>query len=188
MNLILAMSLESAQVAGRMAVAVLIVSGSTLGGLAQDEKFMSVAYVPVKGDVYTIGYGSTKGVKKGDKITPERALIRLLDEVENVYADGIKKCITAPLHQYEYDAYLRLAYNIGVGAFCKKSDDPKKPNLIDLINSQRYAEACARISEFNGKYTTNDRGERVRVVLPGLVKRRAEERAVCEGKRKGYQQ
>lgn len=167
---------------------MLLVTGSTIGSIAVHEDFRDTAYIPVKGDVYTIGFGSTKGVKKGDRMTPPRALIRLLDEVENVYADGIKKCITAPLHQYEYDAFLRLAYNIGVGAFCKKSDDPKKPNLIDLINSQRYAEACERISEFNGKYTTNDKGERVRVVLPGLVKRRAEERAVCEGKRKGYPQ
>lgn len=188
MDLILSMSLESVQVAGRMAVAVLIVSGSTIGGLALDEKFVPVAYVPVKGDVWTVGYGSTNGVKKGDKITPERALIRLLDEVENVYGEGIKKCITAPLYQYEYDAFLRLAYNIGVPTFCKKSDDPKNPNLIDLINSEKYSEACKRIEAFNGKYITDNKGQRIKVILPGLVKRRAEERAVCEGKRNGRAQ
>lgn len=188
MDLILAMSLDSAQVAGRMAVAVLIVSGSTIGGLAMDERYVATAYIPVKGDVYTIGYGSTRGVKKGDRITPERALIRLLDEVENVYADGIKKCITAPLYQHEYDAFLRLAYNIGVPAFCRKADKSKTPpepdQLIDLINSQRYAEACRRIEAFNGKYITDEKGHRTKVVLPGLVKRRAEERAVCEGKKR----
>lgn len=188
MNLLLAMSLESAQVATRMFVSVLVVTGSTIGGIALNETYVPEAMIPVRGDPWTIGYGSTKGVKKGDKITPERALIRLLDEVENVYADGIKKCITAPLYQHEYDAYVRLAYNIGIGAFCNKAPPGKPPNLIDLINAQRYAEACARISEFNGKYITNEKGQRVKVVLPGLVKRRAEERAVCEGKRKGYSQ
>ena len=188
MDLILAMSLESAQVAGRMAVAVLIVSGSTIGGLALDEKFAPTAYIPVPGDVWTVGYGSTKGVKKGDSITSERALIRLLDEVENVYGEGIKKCIKVPLYQHEYDAYLRLAYNIGVGAFCDKAEPGKPPNLIDLINAQRYTEACKRIEAFNGKYIIDKEGKRVKVILPGLVKRRAEERAVCEGKRNGRTQ
>lgn len=199
MDLILAMSLESAQVASRMMVSVLVVTGSVIGGIAVNEDFRDTAYIPVKGDVYTIGYGSTKGVKKGDRITPPRALIRLLDEVENVYADGIKKCITVPLYQHEYDAFLRLAYNIGVPAFCRKAnkfpkDDKGRPlppepdRLIDVLNAGKYAEACAKISEFNGKYITNEKGQRVKVVLPGLVKRRAEERAVCEGKRKGYPQ
>ncbi len=183
MDLILAMSLESAQVARRMAVAVLMISGSGLGGLAMNEKFVPEAMIPVKGDPWTGGYGFTQGVKKGDKFTPERSLIRLLDEVENVYGNGIKKCITVPLYQREYDGFLRLAYNIGVPTFCKSSGDPKNPNLIDLINSQRYVEACARIEAFNGKYITDAKGHRVKVVLPGLVKRRAEERAVCEGKK-----
>jgi lysozyme len=188
MDLILAMSLESVQVAGRMAVAVLVISGPGLGGLAMHEKFVSEAMIPVKGDPWTGGYGFTQGVKKGDKFTPERALIRLLDEVENIYGEGIKKCITAPLYQYEYDAYLRLAYNIGVPTFCKKSDDPKNPNLIDLINSGKYADACKRIEAFNGKYITDDKGQRVKVIIQGLVNRRAEERAVCEGKRNGRAQ
>lgn len=175
------MSLESAQVAARMAVAALVVTGSTIGGLAIDEKFVAEAHIPVKGDKWTYGYGSTTGVKKGDRITPERALIRLLDEVENVYAEGIKQCIKVPLYQHEYDAYLRLSYNIGVPTFCRKAKpDPItgkiEPNLIDLINAQRYAEACARIEAFN-------KGPG-RVVYPGLVKRRAEERAICEGKNK----
>jgi lysozyme len=44
-----------------------------------------------------------------------------------------------------------------------------------LINSGHYAEACARIEAF--KYGPG------RKVLPGLVKRRAEERAICEGRK-----
>lgn len=171
------MALESAQVAGRMAVAMLVVTGTTIGGLALDEKYVEHAYIPVPGDVYTYGYGSTKGVKKGDRITPERALIRLLDEVENVYAEGVRRCVKVPLYQHEYDAYVRLAYNVGVPTFCRKAPPGKPPNLIDLINAKRYAEACERIDAF--KYGPG------RKVLPGLVKRRAEERAICEGKKRG---
>lgn len=177
MNLILAMSLESAQVAARMSVSVLMVSGSLLASLAGTEGYRETAYVPVKGDVYTIGFGSTSGVKKGDRITPERALIRFLDEIENVYADGVKKCVKVALYQHEYEAYVRLAYNIGVPAFCRSAGPGKPPNLIDLINAERYAEACQRIEAFN-------KGPG-RKVMPGLVKRRAEERRICEGKRSG---
>jgi lysozyme len=174
MELELTMALSSLQAAGRMSVAVMVVSGALIGALATDEDYRETAYIPVKGDVYTIGYGSTAGVKKGDRTTPARALIRLLDEVENVYADGVRKCVTVPLYQYEYDAYVRLAYSVGVPTFCRKAKPGQPPNLIDLINAQRYAEACERIEAFN-------KGPG-RKVLPGLVARRAKERAMCEGK------
>jgi lysozyme len=111
----------------------------------------------------------------GYKNNPTRALIRLLDEVENVYAAGIKRCITVPLYQYEYEAYVRLAYSVGVPTFCRKALPGKPDNLIDLINKGMYAEACRRIEAF--KYGPG------RKVLPGLVKRRAEERAICEGRK-----
>lgn len=175
MNLILAMSLESAEVAARMTVSVLVVSGALLAGLANDEGYRDTAYIPVKGDVYTIGYGSTTGVKKGDKTNPARALIRMLDEIENVYAAGVKSCVKVPLYQHEYEAYVRLTYSVGVPTFCRHAEPGKPPNLIDLINAQRYAEACERIEAFN-------KGPG-RKVLPGLVKRRKTERALCEGKK-----
>lgn len=159
----------------RMAVSGILVAAATIVGIAGFEGFREEAYVPVKGDVYTIGYGSTKGVKKGDRITPERALHRLLDEVDSEYAQGIRKCIKVPLYQHEFGAFLSLAYNVGVPTFCRKALPGKPPNLIDLINAERYAEACERIEAFvygPGKKKLN-----------GLVKRRAEERAICEGKR-----
>lgn len=177
MNLLVAMSLESSEVAARMSVSVLMITGSLLVSLADTEGYRDTAYIPVKGDVYTIGYGSTSGVKKGDKTTPTRALIRMLDEIENVYAAGVKSCVTVPLFQHEYEAYVRLTYSVGVPTFCRKAAAGQPPNLIDLINTKRYAEACQRIEAFN-------KGPG-RKVLPGLVKRRASERAICEGKKPG---
>ena len=163
----------------RTAVGVLVLAASTLVGLAVHEGYRGDAYIPVPGDVPTIGYGSTKGVRMGDKTTPERSLVRMLDEVEGVYAAGVKRCVTVPLYQHEYEAFVRLAYSVGVPTFCRKARPGKSPNLIDLINAERYAEACARIEAF--KYGPG------RKVLPGLVKRRAEERAICEGKKSGQQ-
>lgn len=165
--------MESAQAAGRSAVATLVVAASTLIGIALHEGYRGEAYIPVRGDKATIGFGTTKGVKMGDRTTPERALVQLMKEVEGVYADGLKKCITAPLYPHEFSAYLSLAYNVGVPTVCRKAAPGKPPNLIDLINAERYEEACARISRF-----VYGPGKKV---LPGLVKRRAAERAMCEG-------
>lgn len=156
----------------------MVLAASTLVGIAVHEGYKDEAYIPVPGDVPTIGFGTTAGVRMGDKTTPTRSLVRLLDEVEGVYAAGVKKCVTVPLYQHEYEAYVRLAYNVGVAAFCRKAKPGKPPNLIDLINAGKYAEACERIEAF--KYGPG------RKVLPGLVKRRAEERALCEGE-KSYQ-
>ena len=159
----------------RSAVAVMVLAASTLVGIAVHEGYKEEAYIPVPGDVPTIGFGSTAGVRMGDKTTPTRSLVRLLDEIEGVYAAGVRRCVTVPLYQHEYEAYVRLAYSIGVPAFCRSAAPGKPPNLIDLINSGRYAEACARIEAF--KYGPG------RKVLRGLVKRRAEERAICEGRK-----
>ncbi len=163
----------------RSTIAVMVLAASTLVGIALHESYQDEAYIPAPGDVPTIGFGSTGGVRMGDRTTPARSLVRLLDEVEGVYATGVKKCVTAPLYQYEYEAYVSLAYNIGVAAFCRKAKPGSPPNLIDLINAEKYAEACERIEAF--KYGPG------RKVLPGLVKRRAEERAVCEGKKPSRQ-
>src|SRR5688500_13891323 len=160
-----------------MAVATIVVAASTLTGIALHEGYRGEAYIPVKGDRPTIGFGTTAGVKMGDRTTPERALVQLMKEVEGVYADGLKKCITAPLHPHEFGALLSLAYNVGVPTVCRKAAPGKPPNLIDLINSQQYGAACERITAF--VYGPDGKGGKK--VLPGLVKRRSAERAMCEG-------
>jgi lysozyme len=163
----------------RSTVAVMVLAASTLVGIATHEGYKDEAYVPTKGDVPTIGFGHTSGVKIGDKTTPVRSLIQLMNEVQGVYVDGLKKCITAPLFDYEFAAYISLAYNIGVTSFCRKAKPGSSPNLIELINTEKYEEACQRIEAF--VYGPG------RKRLPGLVKRRAEERAICEGKKRDGQ-
>lgn len=156
----------------RMKVAALVLSASTLVGIALHEGYRDEAYIPVPGDVPTIGFGSTAGVKMGDRTTPERSLIRLLNEVEGVYAAGLRKCITVPLYQHEYEAYISLAYNVGVGAVCQRARPGKPDRLMDVLNKGDYAEACRRILSFNksgGK------------VLRGLTIRREAEYRQCIG-------
>jgi len=150
----------------RSAVAVMVLAASTLVGIATHEGYQDKAYIPVPGDVPTIGFGHTKNVAIGDKTTPVRSLQVLLDEIDSVYAQGVRKCIAAPLYQYEFAASVSLSYNIGVNAFCKST-------IVRNFNSENYTEACAGFDAWNKQ------GGRV---LPGLVKRRAEERKICEGR------
>lgn len=153
----------------RLAVGALVLAASTLVGIAAHEGYRGDAYIPVPGDVPTIGFGSTDGVKMGDKTTPVRSLQRLLDEVDSVYAQGVRNCVKVPLHSYEFAAFVSLTYNIGVSAFCKST-------LVRKVNSEDYTGACAEISRWNragGK------------VLRGLTIRREEERAICEGRDEG---
>lgn len=67
------------------------------------------------GGVPTIGYGSTRGVKMGDVITPGEAERRLLDDLSRhditPYLDG---CATS---QCQFDAMTSLAFNIGLDRF-----------------------------------------------------------------------
>lgn len=149
----------------RQAIAGLVLSAATFVSIAQFETYRGVAYIPVPGDVPTIGFGTTEGVKLGDKITPEAALARALSDVSK-FEGALKACVKVPLSQGEYDAYLSLAYNIGGGAFCGST-------LVRLLNAGDYAAACAQISRWNKQ------GGRE---LPGLTKRREAERAKCEGR------
>ena len=147
----------------RSPVAMLALAASTLVGIAVHEGYRGEAYIPVPGDVPTIGYGSTKGVKMGDRMTPVRSLQRLLDEVDSVYAQGVRKCVTVPLYQHEFSAFVSLTYNIGVSAFCKST-------VVRRVNSGDYEGACDAIlmwDKAGGK------------VLGGLQKRRKEEWKVC---------
>lgn len=148
----------------RLAVAALTLSASALVGIAQWESYRGEAYTPVKGDVPTIGFGSTDGVRLGDKTTPERALVRLLADA-NSHSEGIKRCISAPLYQHEFDAYSSLAFNIGVSAFCRST-------LVLKLNAGDYAGACAEIRRWD-----RFKGRR----LAGLTKRRTAEYKTCIG-------
>lgn len=148
----------------RILAASLSLSGAALIGIALHEGYREEAYEPVKGDVPTIGFGTTEGVEMGDRITPERALVRLLQDA-NKFERAVKRCAPVPMHQYEFDAYVSLTYNIGEGAFCKST-------LVNLLKQQKYVEACKQIlrwDRFKGK------------PLPGLTKRRQQEYAQCLG-------
>ena len=148
----------------RIVIGALTLSASALGGIAVHEGYRGEAYRPVPGDVPTIGFGTTAGVKSGDRIEPVQALVRKLQDVQK-FEGALKQCVRVPLHQYEYDAFLSLAFNIGPGAFCGST-------LVRRLNAGDYAGACAEILRWD-----RFRGEPLR----GLTLRRQAENRQCLG-------
>lgn len=148
----------------RQAVAALSLSAAGFVGLLAYEGYSDSAYTPVPGDVPTIGFGTTQGVKEGDTITPPEAVKRALEDVQ-AYEGAIKSCVNVPLFQHEYDAYASLAYNIGPTAFCNST-------LVRKLNQYDYEGACKEIlrwDKFRGK------------PLRGLTIRRQKEYKQCLG-------
>lgn len=108
-------------------------------------------------------YGHTAGVVNGHANTPEQCLQLLnADLLEHgTAADG---CIRVEIPLKTRAAFTDFAFNAGVGAFCHSTLNRK-------LNAGDLAGACAELSRWvyaGGK------------ALPGLIKRRAVERAWCE--------
>lgn len=146
----------------RQDIAAISLSATALVAIALHEGYKENAYIPLAGDIPTIGFGTTSGVKLGDRTTPEKALQVALRDIQK-FEGAVKQCVTVPLTQGEYDAYISLSYNIGTGNFCRST-------LVKKLQRQDYEGACKEIlrwDKFQGKR------------LPGLTKRRQEEYIKC---------
>ncbi len=64
------------------------------------------------GDPWTIGWGRTKSVKRGDRCTLEQANAWLLEDA-NEAAQIVRDAIQVPLTAGEFAAYTSMAYNLG---------------------------------------------------------------------------
>ena len=111
--------------------------------------------------IWTIGYGHTNGVTQGMKISHEQADIFLRSDVAN--SEKYVNQYDAIYHftQNQYDALVSFTYNCGAG------------NLKKLVNGGQRT--IAEISNAMPNY--NKGGGKV---LNGLVKRRADEKAMFD--------
>lgn len=134
------------------------------------EGFMPKAYIDPVG-IWTIGYGTTAeaGVgivpKAGMVITEWQASQYLEKVIEKVEAD-INRYVKVPLTDNQFSALVSFVYNVGIGNFASST-------LLRKLNSRDYLGAANELLRWN-KGTV--RGKKV--VLPGLVTRRAKEREV----------
>ena len=111
----------------------------------------------------TIGYGHTAGVAMGQTITQQQADDYLRRDVRQ-FERAVSRQVTVPLTQGQFDALVSFAFNLGEGALAQST-------LLRLLNAGDYAGAAAQFDRWN---------KAAGRVLPGLVRRRAAERALFE--------
>ncbi len=153
---------QDAKMSMKPKVVATALSALGLLGIATFEGYSEDAYVPVKGDVPTIGFGSTEGVQLGDKTTPAEALQRLAKDVEGA-ENAVRRCVSVPLSQGEFDAFTSFSFNVGAGAFCSST-------LVKKLNTGDHVGACRELRRwvYVGKTKTQ-----------GLVNRREAEFERC---------
>ena len=115
--------------------------------------------------VWTIGYGSTKGVKEGDTLTKEETDNLLLHEMDE-YEGYVLESVEMPLSQHQFDAIVSWTFNLG-------PSNLKASTMLKVLNKGNYEDVPAQIKRWNkagGK------------VLEGLIRRREAEALLFEGK------
>ena len=172
----------------RLLPAALTLSAAGFVGILMHEGYTDEAVIPVPGDVPTIGHGTTRypdgtPVKIGDTITPTNAAAVALRDVTR-FEGALKRCVTVPLAQHEYDAYSQTIYNIGERAFCDST-------IVKRLNAGDYRGACDALSAWvcgpATAKTAAKPGEQCYSkrkpmrVIRGLQVRRQAERALCLG-------
>jgi lysozyme len=122
----------------------------------RNDVYADVAGVP------TVCWGATQGIYAHRRYSDGECRA-LLDRDLRRHADGVAACLPPALPAETFAASVSLAYNIGVGAFCR-STAARQFNAGDLRGG---CDAMTRWNKAGGR------------VLPGLVRRRAAERALC---------
>lgn len=119
-----------------------------LAFLAKEEGLRLEAYQDSV-SVWTVGYGNTRyedgsKVKKGDKITKERA-VSLFKNTLKQYEEAVNRSIKREINQNQFDACVSLCYNIGTSGFAgstvvkRINANPCDPTIADAFQMWRRA-------------------------------------------------
>jgi lysozyme len=126
--------------------------------IAEFEGFRSRAYWDQWGQVYTIGYGHTRGVRQGQTVTKAEAL-KLLQADAATAAQAVRDLVHVRLSQNQFDALVSFAFNLGGGALAEST-------LLKKLNRGDYKGAAKQFQRWN---------KAGGVVLLGLTRRRKAE-------------
>lgn len=129
--------------------------------VAAEEGLRTAAYRDPVG-IPTICFGETSGVILGQRKTVDECKDMLGVRVEE-FGEGVDRCVDRPLSPERKAAFVSFSYNVGVSAFCKSS-------IARKYNAGDVRGACDALLLY-----TKARG----IELPGLVKRREQERQLC---------
>lgn len=114
--------------------------------------------------VWTIGYGTTRGITAGMAITNEQAERMLMNDIGR-FEPEIERLVKAPMNQAQWDALMSFTYNLGAANLGSST-------LLKLLNAGDYVGAAEQFPRWN-----KAGGQ----VLAGLTKRRLAERAMFLG-------
>ena len=142
----------------RVVASALALSALGVGAIVKHEGLVKTAYVDPVG-VVTVCAGHTKTAKLGQTLTDAQCAELLRQDVKDAEA-AVKRLVKVPLTQGQYDALVSFVFNVGSTNFAKST-------LLRKINAYDCRGAGA---EFDKWVYGGGR------ILPGLVKRRADER------------
>lgn len=130
----------------RIAVSAIVLSAAGFLGIVVRESYTDTAVIPTKGDVPTLGYGSTvhedgKPVKMGDRTTPVRALAKAQAHISQAEAQFRDSLPGVALTQGEYDLYIDFTYQYGIGNW---RPSPMRTHLL----AGEYAKACGALLRY----------------------------------------
>lgn len=130
-----------------------------------------VAYQDVVG-VWTICFGHTEGVEKGDTATKDDCK-KLLEQDLAKASAAVDRCINHPLTPGQKGAFISAAFNVGPRIVCGST-------LQRLANAGDLYGACRELTHARGK-DGKETGWTFAggVRYKGLIRRREKEREIC---------
>ncbi|MFA5301000.1 MAG: lysozyme [Lutibacter sp.] len=122
----------------------MIATQDSIDLIKSQEGFKTKAYKCPAG-LWTIGYGHTRGVKLGDRITEEKASELLYFEINDRFAHELDE-LGLQLNQNQFNALISFVYNIGITKFLKsklyaaiKENPNNEIRIKKLWNQWTYA-------------------------------------------------
>ena len=119
----------------------------------------------------TIGWGHTNNVRMGDTINQLLA-DKILEEDYSECENAVKSLVKVPLNDNQLGALCSFVFNLGKGALLGST-------LLRKLNTGDYRGAAF---EFEKWVYARDPKTGIRIVLPGLERRRKAERQLFESK------
>lgn len=114
--------------------------------------------------VWTIGYGTTSGVRPGQVITEAQAEALLKRDL-NRFEAAVEDLVNVSINDDQFSALVSFTYNVGEGALASST-------LLRLLNSRDYQGAAEQFLRWN---------KAGGMELAGLTRRRRAERALFLG-------
>jgi len=143
-------------------------------GLNLVKKFEGLHKITEDGDVrayrcpagkWTIGYGHTRGVKSGLRVSVDECEKLLMEDLHEA-GNAVRSAVSVPLSQHQYDALVSFVFNLGAGNF-------RSSTLLKKLNKGLYEEIPAQILRWNKARVDGQLTE-----LRGLTRRRTAEAAL----------